>query len=286
MQDTILAKNENRVVHPFLRWAGGKRWLVKQMDDFLPLDFNNYHEPFLGGASIFLSLKNSGKIKQHSYLSDFNDDLINAYKQLQNSHDAVIEYLEKYENERDDYYRIRSLQPKNEIEKAAIFIYLNRTSYNGIYRVNRNGQYNVPFGYRKSKTILDNNDFPYLHKLFNENVTFNVGDFDIIKQNLKERDLVFLDPPYTVAHENNGFIQYNQQIFSWEDQKRLAELLRHIIDKQAFFILTNAAHDSIRQLFENLGKLTIVQRPSTIGGKGAKRILVNEYIFSNIQNEQ
>lgn len=286
MQDITPIEEDNKIIQPFLRWAGGKRWLVKQINDFLPSNFNNYHEPFLGGGSIFLFLKNNGKIKQHSYLSDFNEDLINAYKQIQNAYEEVIKYLEIYKNEKKDYYRVRSLHPQNEIEKAAIFIYLNRTSFNGLYRVNRNGQYNVPFGFRKSKTILDNKDFPYLHKLFNENITFNVGDFDIIKQNLKERDLVFLDPPYTVAHENNGFIQYNQQIFSWEDQERLSELLKYITDKRAFFILTNAAHDSIRNLFEHLGRLTIVQRPSTIGGKGAKRILVNEYIFSNIQNEQ
>ena len=143
----------------------------------------------------------------------------------------------------------------------------------------------MPFGYRKGKTILENSDFSYLHNLFNKNIKFDVGDFDIIKQNIGKGDLVFLDPPYTVAHENNGFIQYNQQIFSWEDQERLAKLLTYISKQKAYFILTNAAHESIKELFGNLGNLTVIQRPSTIGGKGAKRTLVNEYIFSNIKKD-
>lgn len=281
----IVHEEEFKVIQPFLRWAGGKRWFVKHINDFLPLKFNNYHEPFLGGASVFLYLKNNGKIKHHAFLSDFNEDLINTYKQIQLSYKEIISYLEGYKNEKDDYYRIRSLTPQNDIEKAAIFIFLNRTSYNGIYRVNSNGQYNVPFGYRKGKTILENSDFSYLHNLFNKNIKFDVGDFDIIKQNIGKGDLVFLDPPYTVAHENNGFIQYNQQIFSWEDQERLAKLLTYISKQKAYFILTNAAHESIKELFGNLGNLTVIQRPSTIGGKGAKRTLVNEYIFSNIKKD-
>lgn len=278
----VICEEEFKIIQPFLRWAGGKRWFVKHIDRFLPIRFNNYHEPFLGGASIFLHLKNNRKIKGHAFLSDFNEDLINVYKQIQDSYKEVINYLEKYKNEKDDYYRIRSLTAQNDIEKAAIFIYLNRTSYNGIYRVNRSGQYNVPFGYRKGRTILENDDFSYFHSLLKKDVSFCVGDFELIKTNLKKGDLVFLDPPYTVAHENNGFIQYNQQIFSWEDQERLAELLSYISKENAYFILTNAAHESIKKLFGDLGKLTVVQRPSTIGGKGAKRTLVNEYVFSNI----
>lgn len=221
-------------------------------------------------------------IQNHSFLSDFNPDLINAYKQLQNNPKEIINLLKSYKNERDFYYSIRAVRPQNEIEKAAIFIYLNRTSYNGIYRVNRDGLYNVPFGYRSGKNLLDCSNFSRISDLLSQNVTFQSSDFEIVRENVKPYDLVFLDPPYTVAHENNGFVQYNQQIFSWDDQKRLADLLKFISTSNAYFILTNAAHVSIAELFNGLGNLHVVQRPSTIGGKGAKRTKVNEYVFTNV----
>ncbi|RGK21357.1 DNA adenine methylase [Bacteroides intestinalis] len=282
MQNDNILEIETTIEKPFLRWAGGKRWLIKHLPGLLPKQFNDYHEPFLGGASIFLYLKSCNLIQNHSFLSDFNSDLINVYKQLQNNSQEIINLLKTYKNERDFYYSIRAVRPQNEIEKAAIFIYLNRTSYNGIYRVNRDGLYNVPFGYRNGKNLLDCSNFSRISDLLSQNVTFQASDFEIVRENIKPYDLVFLDPPYTVAHENNGFIQYNQQIFSWDDQKRLADLLKFISTSNAYFILTNAAHVSIAELFNGLGNLHVVQRPSTIGGKGAKRTKVNEYVFTNV----
>lgn len=282
MQNDNILEIETTIEKPFLRWAGGKRWLIKHLPGLLPKQFNDYHEPFLGGASIFLYLKSCNLIQNHSFLSDFNSDLINVYKQLQNNSQEIINLLKSYKNERDFYYSIRAVRPQNEIEKAAIFIYLNRTSYNGIYRVNRDGLYNVPFGYRNGKNLLDCSNFSRISDLLSQNVTFQASDFEVVRKNIKPYDLVFLDPPYTVAHENNGFVQYNQQIFSWDDQKRLADLLKFISTSNAYFILTNAAHVSIAELFNGLGNLHVVQRPSTIGGKGAKRTKVNEYVFTNV----
>lgn len=271
------------IVKPFIRWAGGKRWLLKHIDQLLPSSFNNYHEPFLGGGSIFLYLKNTNKIQNQSFLSDSNEDLINTYKVLKSNTCDLIEILETYKNEKDFYYFIRSLHPTSSIERAAQFIYLNKTSYNGIYRVNRQGQYNVPFGYRKNKDLFDFENMRRCSQLFDESTALYAKDFDFVKNNIQRSDLIFLDPPYTVAHENNGFIQYNQHIFSWEDQKRLAVLLEFITNAEAYFILTNAAHISISNLFNGLGNLRILQRHSTIGGKGAKRNSVNEYVFTNIR---
>ena len=266
MQNDNILEIETTIEKPFLRWAGGKRWLIKHLPGLLPKQFNDYHEPFLGGASIFLYLKSCNLIQNHSFLSDFNSDLINVYKQLQNNSQEIINLLKTYKNERDFYYSIRAVRPQNEIEKAAIFIYLNRTSYNGIYRVNRDGLYNVPFGYRNGKNLLDCSNFSRISDLLSQNVTFQASDFEIVRENIKPYDLVFLDPPYTVAHENNGFIQYNQQIFSWDDQKRLADLLKFISTSNAYFILTNAAHVSIAELFNGLGNLhaPVVRLPATM----------------------
>lgn len=283
MQEMITNININNVnIMPFLRWAGGKRWLTKAILDFVPKNFNNYHEPFLGGGSIFLFLKSRQIIKEKSFLSDCNLDLINAYSIIKENPDELITRLKTYKNEKNFYYRIRSEIPKDKIDNAVQFIYLNKTSYNGIYRVNKKGEYNVPFGYRKSKNLYDFENLLRLSKLFNDNVIFKNGDFDLIEENIKKDDLIFLDPPYTVSHEDNGFIEYNQSIFTWEDQERLSNLLEYINSRNAYFILTNAVHTSIDNLFSRFGKKYTVQRHSTIGGKGASRDIVNEFIFTNV----
>tara|TARA_B110001452_G_scaffold265928_1_gene271582 strand:+ start:67 stop:906 length:840 start_codon:yes stop_codon:yes gene_type:complete len=269
-------------VKPFLRWAGGKRWLTKSIENFLPTNFNDYHEPFLGGASIFLYLKSNNLIKNNSYLSDFNEELINAYEQIRTEPIKIISGLKKLKNTKEDYYAIRSSRPKSSLSKALRFIYLNKTSFNGIYRVNLKGEYNVPYGFKDTKNLFEFDNIKNINKLLNQNVTLVSNDFFSAIENVKENDLVFLDPPYTVAHENNGFVKYNQKIFLWEDQQRLALLLNEIIKKKAFFILTNAAHISVEELFLNLGKKHDLERSSRIGGKGASRKKVNEYIFTNI----
>lgn len=269
-------------IKPFLRWAGGKRWLTKGIKNLLPKEFNNYHEPFLGGGSIFLHLKSNGYIKNKSFLSDFNEELINTYNQISSNSDALISLLKKHKNEKEKYYEIRASRPSTNLEKAVRFIYLNKASFNGLYRVNKNGEYNVPFGNRNLKDFYTVNNIQNISKILQEDVVIKHLDFFECLNNIKKGDLVFLDPPYTVAHENNGFVQYNQKIFQWQDQERIKELLIKIQEKSAFFILTNAKHDSIKELFSDVEKRIVIQRHSTIGGAGASREEVNEYIFTNI----
>jgi len=156
-------------------------------------------------------------------------------------------------------------------------MYLNKTSFNGIYRVNLKGEYNVPYGFKDTKDLFEFDNIKNINKLLNQDVYLNSNDFFLVIENVKANDLVFLDPPYTVSHENNGFVKYNQKIFLWEYQ-----LFNEINAKKTFFILTNAAHISVEELFSNLGKKHNVQKSSNIGGKGASRKKVNEYIFTNI----
>jgi len=265
---------------PFLRWAGGKSWLTNQIENFLPTSFNNYHEPFIGGASIFIFLKSKGYIKGDTYLSDSNIELINTYQIVKNQLDHLISELRTYQNDSSFYYQMRSSRPQTELLKAARFLYLNRTSYNGIYRENSKGEYNVPYGRR---CLSEPFDFHAMKEFSREieNTVFQSFDFEQTLINIKEGDLVFLDPPYTVAHENNGFIEYNKKIFSWEDQRRLKDFILEIIKRNAYYILTNAAHYSLDNLYAGIGKKEVLSRYSTIGGKGAKRETYNEYIFFN-----
>jgi len=268
-------------IKPFLRWAGGKNWLIKQLDTILPIPkFNNYHEPFLGGGSIFINLKSLGYIKRAAFLSDQNKELINSYNVIKTELEPLVELLKNFRNEREFYYYIRDRNYTSNIERAAQFIFLNRTSFNGIYRVNLRGEYNVPYGSKNYKMLFDFENFDRLRQLF-ENSVFESIDFEEALYKIERNDLVFLDPPYTVAHENNGFIKYNQKIFAWEDQERLLNYIEVIKSKQAYFILTNAAHDNIDNLFKKIGRKIIITRYSVIGGKGADRKQINEYLYTN-----
>ncbi len=265
------------IIKPCLRWAGGKSWLIKHLDSLLPQKgFNNYHEPFVGGASIFLSIKPPNK----SYLSDLNKELIDTYITLRDNPLLVINCLLKYNNDKDSYYLIRNSQPRTDAGKAARFIYLNQTSYNGIYRVNLKGEYNVPYGYR-NKNFLDKDALLGVSKAL-QGTIIKHGDFDIVRDNIAPRDLVFLDPPYTVSHNDNGFIKYNQKIFSLEDQIRLSHLITYIKEVGAYYILTNAAHHKIEEIFDNGDTRLELGRASLIGGTNAKRGQTTEYVFTNI----
>lgn len=268
------------VAKPFLRWAGGKRWLVRSLKNFLPDNFNNYHEPFLGGGSVFIHLKSISKIQKKSYLSDQNKELINSFRIIKKGPKSLIEILKRYKNEKDFYYSIREQKYSNKTQQAAQFIFLNRTSFNGIYRVNLKGEYNVPYGFKKYNQLFDFDNIIELHNLF-KNTFFKACDFEDTLCRIKENDLVFLDPPYTVAHKNNGFIKYNQKIFAWEDQIRLNNYIEEIKSKNAYFILTNAAHENINRLFNKTNKKHELNRFSVVGGKGAKRQEISEYIFTN-----
>lgn len=264
---------------PILRWAGGKIWLRKYLPYLIPEnEFSNYHEPFLGAGSVFLSLN----ITKKAFLSDLNEELINTYLSVKRSPNEVINILKNYSNTEDFYYKIRDTIFLDPAENAARFIFLNQTSFNGIYRVNLKGQYNVPFGHRKKNFLQPDiiNNFSFALKkarLFS-------GDFSLIKENVRKNDLIFLDPPYTVSHNDNGFIKYNQRLFSLDDQRRLSDLIDYIKRKDAYYVLTNAAHKTILEIFEKDDTLIHLQRANLIGGTNAKRGHTTEYIFTNINN--
>ncbi|NHZ85551.1 MAG: Dam family site-specific DNA-(adenine-N6)-methyltransferase [Planctomycetia bacterium] len=263
---------------PFLRWAGGKTWLLKNISSFLPDSFNNYHEPFLGGGSVFFYLKPPN----NSFLSDSNIELINAFQQIRDNVDTVISFLSTYTNTKTIYYRIRNSLSKNNVERAAQFIYLNRTSFNGIYRVNLKGEYNVPYGYNNYKILYD---FDLLRSTSNalSSASLKICDFYKSIQRIKKDDLVFLDPPYTASHIKNGFIKYNEKLFSWQDQERLALYIEEIKKIGAFYLMTNAKHESVEDLYSKYDMPIVLNRFSTIGGKNAKRSSINELLFTNVK---
>lgn len=265
-------------VRPLLRWAGGKRWLVPTISELIgDTKIKNYHEPFAGGAAVFFGLS----INKQAYLSDLNASLIDTYEQVRDDPEGVWRFLRAYRNTADAYYFARQGRPRLAASRAARFIYLNHTSFNGIYRVNLAGRYNVPFGYRESYNI------PLLADLLAASerlhaATLTHGDFEAALRNVGPSDLVFLDPPYTVAHNFNGFVKYNDTLFRFRDQRRLSSMVDHIRELGAYYILTNAAHISIAELFERGERRIETSRRNSVGGRAAARGRATEYLFTNL----
>lgn len=262
----------------FLRWAGGKRWLLQHLPMILgSFKIGGYHEPFLGGGAVFFGSSISGS----AYLSDLNAELIETYIQVRDNPKLVADYLAPHVSTPEHYYAVRSSRPDDPAERAARFIYLNQTSYNGIYRVNLRGQYNVPFGGRAnipSRELIA----AASHKL--NGASLAVSDFETSVEGAREGDLVFLDPPYTVAHNNNGFVKYNQHLFSFEDQARLSKAVDGLRERGAYYLLTNAAHTSITDLFDKGDQKLELTRGNSVGGKYAQRGSATEYVFTNLPN--
>lgn len=262
---------------PFLRWAGGKNWLTKNFTNLLPAKgFNNYHEPFLGGGAVFFHLCP----KSHSYLSDLNKDLVETFCQVKINVDSVIRNLKSFTNDKDFYYYVRDVKIfRSPASKAARFIYLNQTSFNGIYRENLKGKYNVPYGFR-DKNFLDADVLRSASDVLKRS-SISTGDFYKNISKVKKNDLVFLDPPYTITHNDNGFFKYNQHLFTKADQLRLAEYIDQIKTIGAYYILTNAAHKDVKKIFSNGDSIIELDRASLVGGKNAKRGKFSEIIVSN-----
>jgi DNA adenine methylase len=278
VEELEVAEVAAQPTQPFLRWAGGKRWILHHLPDILGrLEINRYHEPFLGGGAVFLGSDVSGQ----AYLSDLNAELIEAYQQVRDDHESVAEALKGHANTAEHYYAVRAVVPDSSAERAARFIYLNHTSYNGIYRVNLKGQYNVPFGHRAwggipSKELLS------AVSLKLQGAVISVADFEAAIAHVQTGDLVFLDPPYTAAHNNNGFVKYNQRLFSFEDQIRLSKMVDTVRESGAYYLLTNAAHESIATLFEKGDTRLELKRGNSVGGHKAKRGSATEYVFTNV----
>lgn len=268
-------------IRPFLRWAGGKRWLVKLIGEQISqLDFNSYHEPFLGGGALALSLPET----KRKYLSDKNERLIEAYCAIQENVEDVIKQLEKLQNDKETYYSIRSKKYRSPLKRAVQFLYLNKTSFNGIYRVNQNGEYNVPYGYRKVKTC----DAELLRAAskYLRSSSLYTGDFEASLRYVRRNDLVFIDPPYNLSEKSNPFFQYNEEKFNLKDIERLVKYINKLKSKGAMYILTNLDNEQVLKSFQNGDYIHKVKRADAIGGRNARRGQIFELIFTNIKHIQ
>ncbi|EMY8535891.1 MULTISPECIES: DNA adenine methylase [Bacillus cereus group] len=265
----------NKKIIPFLKWAGGKRWFVQQYPHLLPENYNRYFEPFLGSGVVYFTL-----CPNDAVLNDRNKELIDAYKGIKFCWKKVYDLLIQHDklHSKEYYYDIRSTSFTSLKEKAARMIYLNRTCFNGIYRVNKQGQFNVPVG-SKTSVLLETDDFGELAKLLKKAKILN-QDFEKIIDQAQYNDFVFVDPPYTVRHNQNGFVKYNEVLFSWDDQVRLSKSLIRAKNRGVKILMTNASHQSIRELYESEGfDLQVVSRFSSISASALHRDKYEELVI-------
>lgn len=241
----------------------------------IPDEFNRYYEPFLGGGALFFACRPA-----RATLSDTNADLINCYECVRAAPEDVIRCLKSLPNNKRTYLEVRDWQPRSPVKRAARFIYLATLSFNGIYRVSLKGKFNVPYG---KKTHLD---VAQAHRIRNaaralKGVSLECADFEDSLAGARRGDLVYLDPPYTVAHGANGFLKYNARIFSWADQTRLAKTAHDLARRGCHVLITNACHPSLRELYSGMTQIE-VSRHSRIAPSVQHRRRVSELIISNL----
>lgn len=257
---------------PLIKWPGGKRALVKHIVQFVPDIYGTYYEPFLGGGAVFFALQ-----PRRAVLSDANPELINAYVQVRDAQEDLLRALRQLKNTEKDYYEIRQSAPTTPVCRASRMLYLTRLAFNGIHRVNRKGEFNVPYGH---KTHLHPVDEAHLISTSAalRGVDLQVGDFEAVTRSAQKGDVLYFDPPYTVAHATNGFVKYNERIFSWADQERLAKHARELAERGCRVIVSNADHPSLRGLYADFS-CHVVQRHSVISASGIHRRQITECIF-------
>lgn len=260
---------------PVVKWAGGKQWLAPAAPILRPQAFaGRYYEPFLGGAAFFLAMKPT-----LATLSDRNHELIAAYRAIRDDAEGVIRLLRTYPHSKEFYYVIRQRTPRAPRRVAARVLYLNRTCWNGLYRVNQQGRFNTPFGEFKNPTICDSDRLRRAATRLRR-TKLRVGDFETIATAAQPGDFVYFDPPYVTGHHHNGFLKYNAPLFSWADQQRLARLAVSLAERGVYVLASNADQQSVVNLYGGFNYYR-ARRRSLIGGAGSQRGDVVEALLSN-----
>lgn len=240
--------------------------MATSLKDLVPYQYNTYIEPFLGSGAVFFSLQPDSAI-----LNDINEELIETYKAIKKDWRTVARLLGKHQKKHnyDYYYKIRTVKCSSSASVAARLIYLNRTCWNGLYRVNLNGKFNVPIG-TKNKVILETDDFRKISLLLKNTELIN-DDFESIIDKAREGDFIFIDPPYTVKHNKNGFIKYNEKLFSWSDQERLKKAVKRASNRGAMALVMNANNEEIVKLYSEFSDHYILPRQSVLAANSKYR---------------
>ena len=297
------------IVKPFVKWAGGKSSLIPQITKYFPFELKNgqiekYVEPFVGGGAVLIDILQKYDVKQ-AYAFDINKDLINCYNVIKYKAEDLIQKLDKKEKEflaldKDErqkyFYNIRTeynsylLDNEIDVKRASEFIFLNRTCFNGLYRVNKNGKFNVPCGKYKNPTICDSNNLRNLSKLL-KNVVFAYGDYKESEKLVDENTFVYFDPPYRPLSVTSGFTSYTKEDFNDENQKELAEYYNKLNLKNAKLMLSNSNPKNTNEndnFFEKIYKgfnINEVSAKRMINANAKGRGEISELLITNYEEQ-
>lgn len=276
---------KNPLVSPIVKWVGGKRQLLQDILKHIPDKYSTYYEPFVGGGAVLFHLQ-PGKI----VINDINEELMNVYNVICNNVEELIVELRKHKNESDYFYKIRELDRDrdnyaqlNNIEKASRIIYLNKTCYNGLFRVNQQGEFNAPFGRYKNPNIVNEATLRAVNNYFNKaKITFKCGDFEEAVKGIRKGGFVYFDPPYDPVSDSANFTGYDKGGFDKDEQARLKKLCDKLNNRGVKFLLSNSSTEFILDLYKDYN-ITIVKAKRSINSKGDGRGNVNEVLVKNYE---
>ena len=278
------SERETPVLPLFLKWAGGKLQLIEQFENLFPPDFCNYYEPFIGSGAVFFYLKSKSKPNK-VILSDTNEELINCFAVVRDKPSELIEVLlnHRKRHSKQYYYEVRDLGSDrlDSVSRAARMIYLNKTCFNGLYRVNSKGEFNVPFGDYKNPSIFNRNTL-YRASQMLQDAALRVMTFDKVLNFAGKDDFVYFDPPYIPLSKTSSFTRYSKSEFSIREQNQLSEVFRALDSMGCFVMLSNSDHPLIRELYRDYDKnIVVVRAKRKINSVGSKRGAINEIVVTN-----
>ena len=280
-----MAKN-NKLVAPFLKWVGGKRQLMPAIIAHLPQNIKDYKyiEPFIGGGAVLFNLQ-----PKNAIINDYNEELINVYQVIKNNLDELINDLKKHKNEADYFYAIRALDrdPKfdklSDVQRASRIIFLNKTCFNGLYRVNNSGEFNSPFGRYKNPNIVNDPTLKAVNKFLNSNrIEIQTGDYSEVLKQADKKCFVYLDPPYHPISESSNFTGYVQGGWNSDDQVALKKACDELHKKGVKFLLSNSSAEFIKDLYKDY-KITIVKASRSINSNASDRGEIDEVLIRNYE---
>ncbi|NLO72210.1 MAG: DNA adenine methylase [Porphyromonadaceae bacterium] len=281
-----MAVRKNRLATPFLKWVGGKRQILSSIAELLPKDINKLHyaEPFIGGGAVLFHLQ-----PKNAIINDSNEELINVYKVIKNNHLELINDLKSHVNSSEYFYKIRSLDRSKDyskltdVKRASRILYLNKTCFNGLYRVNNAGEFNAPFGYYKNPNIVNEPTLKAVNKfLNNNNIVIKSGDYEELLGLFNKKTFVYMDPPYHPISNNSNFTGYVQGGWDIYDQIRLRDFCDKLDGLGIKFLLSNSSAPFIKQIYENY-KITTVKAKRAINSIGSERGQIDEVLIRNYE---
>lgn len=278
---------KNKLAQPFLKWAGGKRQLLPEIRKYIPKKINTYYEPFLGAGAVLFDIQ-----PKKAVINDVNTELINTYIAIRDHVDELINDLKKHKNEKEYFYAIRDLDRKEEfkelslVEKASRIIYLNKTCFNGLFRVNSQGHFNVPFGKYKNPQIVNEIVLRVVHNYLNSNdITILNVDFEKAVENAKKGDFIYFDPPYDPVSDTSSFTGYSLYGFDKDDQIRLRDLFVELDKRGCKVLLSNSATDFIKDLYKDF-HIEVVSANRNINANASRRGRIDEVLVMNYEPDR